>query len=246
MSSYFEAPDPNGSFRRSSDAGVEGSSGMRARFEQGASDAGSLHLAFGRTPDAYRRPADAGTEDYAEVFWRVFLRHQDGWIGGGGDKLSRAFIYHSPDNWGQAMLAHVWSGGSAQNRDYLIIDPASGTDSAGNLRTATYNDFANFRWLGSARSGTAIFDAAHVGRWYCIEAQARLNTPGSSDGVFRLWIDDQLEAEREGLNWVGSYQGYGINAVFLENFWNNGSPVAQERYFDNFVVSTTRIGCGQT
>jgi ATP-dependent helicase/DNAse subunit B len=31
-------------------------------------------------------------------------------------------------------------------------------------------------------------------------------------------------------------------AVFLENYWNDGSPHLQE-YFDSFVVSTQRIGC---
>jgi hypothetical protein len=35
-----------------------------------------------------------------------------------------------------------------------------------------------------------------------------------------------------------------INAVLFENYWNAGSPVTQERYFDNIVISTSRIGCG--
>ena len=43
---------------------------------------------------------------------------------------------------------------------------------------------------------------------------------------------------------ITQYQEYGLNAVFLENWWNAGSPVAQERYLDNFVISTERIGCG--
>ena len=74
-------------------------------------------------------------------------------------------------------------------------------------------------------------------------AQVRLNEAGQADGVFRMWIDGQLEAERTGLNWVGSYDEYGINAVFVSNYWNDGSPTQQERYLDNFVVSTERIGC---
>jgi len=31
--------------------------------------------------------------------------------------------------------------------------------------------------------------------------------------------------------------------VFFENYWNTGSPAAQERYLDDIVVSTRRIGC---
>lgn len=45
------------------------------------------------------------------------------------------------------------------------------------------------------------------------------------------------------LTWHGAVSEYGINTVFLEHYWNGGAPRAQERYFDNFVVSTQRIGC---
>lgn len=240
--SYFETDNAQGSFTRSASVGVNGSMGMRAHFAAGQVNAGSLHLAFGRTPSSYIRPVDAGTTNYREIYWRVYLRDQAGWQGGGGDKLSRAQSLASP-NWAQAMAAQVWSGGQASNWNYLMIDPASGTDSAGTLRTTTYNDFANLRWLGAARSQTPIFDSSHVGQWYCVEAHARLNDAGQSNGTFDLWINGNPEAARSGLNWVGSFSAYGINAVYLENYWNNGSPVAQARDMDNFVVSTSRIGC---
>jgi hypothetical protein len=88
-----------------------------------------------------------------------------------------------------------------------------------------------------------MFDAAHVGQWYCVETHVRLNDAGQSNGVFELWINGAPEAQRTRLNWVGNYSAYGINAVFLENYWNAGSPVPQDRFMDNFVVSTSRIGC---
>lgn len=140
------------------------------------------------------------------------------------------------------MIAHHWSGGAGHH--FLVLDPASGTDEAGNLRTTTYNDFANLRWLGVATGTTPLFDSAHVGQWYCIEAHVRLNDAGQANGVFEFWVNGNLEARRSNLNWLGSYGAYGINAVFLENYWNNGAPKAQERYFDNFVLSTQPIGCG--
>ena len=57
-----------------------------------------------------------------------------------------------------------------------------------------------------------------------------------------MWIDGRLESERHGLDWRGDYTGHGINAVFLEAYWNQGSPVDQSRWIDNFVISTERIG----
>ena len=71
----------------------------------------------------------------------------------------------------------------------------------------------------------------------------KLNTPGASDGLFTLWINGTAEAQATGLNWRGSYTQYGINAVFLENWINSGPTQNQVRYMDNFVVSTSRIGC---
>lgn len=244
LTSYFEVATAGGNFARVSGVGNENSYGMRARWTAGATDAGALHLAFGRTPQAAFRPADAGTANHREIYFRVYLRNQAGWVGGGGDKLMRAMIFASPTSWAQAMIAHVWAGDNdTQYENILMLDPARGTDAAGNLLTTRYNDFANLTWLGISRGTAPLFSAASVGQWHCVEAHVRLNDAGLSNGMNELWINGNLEASRTGINWVGSYNAYGINAVFLENWWNQGSPVAQERYLDNFVVSTQRIGC---
>lgn len=242
LTSYFEYASDNGAFTRASGVGLDSSWGMRARWAAGQVAAGALHLAFGRTPQAYFDPVDSGTTDYREIYWRHFVRREAGWVGGGADKLSRATIFASSTSWAQAMVAHVWSGGP-NTKDYVILDPASGTDASGVLQTTTYNDFANFRWLGSDRSNVAMFADSTAGRWYCVEAHVRLNDAGQANGVFELWIDGALEAQRTGLNWVGGFNGYGINAVFLENYWNAGAPAPRERSFDNFIVATDRIGC---
>lgn len=239
---YFEYDSAKGKFTRRAGVGHDGSYGMRAHFDSGTVSAGSLHLAFGRTPQAFFRPADAGIANYRDVYWRVYVKYQSGWTGGGGYKMSRATIFSSSTTWAQAMIAHVWSGKASGN--YLSVDPATGTDALGTVLTTTYNDFAHLRFLGVVRSVTPVFDGAHVGAWQCIEAHARLNDAGYANGVEELWINDVLEARKSGLNWVGRFSAYGINAVFLENYWNApGSPRRQERFFDRLVVSRQRIGC---
>jgi hypothetical protein len=242
LARYFEYQSAGGSFVRAAGVGNSGSYGMRAHFNKGQVGAGFLHVAFGRTPQAYFRPVDAGTANYREIYWRMYVRTQSGWVGGGADKLSRATVLASPTSWAQAMIAHVWSGMGAQ-KNYLKLDPASGTDAAGKLLTTTYNDFAHLSWLGNTQSATPVFDTAHAGKWQCVEAHVRLNTAGAKDGVFELWVDGAREAQRTGLNFLGAYKTYGLNAVFFENYWNAGSPASQDRYFDNLVVSTKPIGC---
>jgi len=246
LTSYFEFETAGGLFARVAAVGNDGSYGMRAHWNAGTVSAGALHLAIGRTPQSYFAPAGAGagTTDYREIYWRVFVKNQAGWTGGGADKLSRAMIFASNSSWAQAMIAHVWSGDNAASLNMLMIDPARGTDALGNLVTTGYNDFAHLTWIGAVHGTNPLFSAANVGVWHCVEAHVRLNDAGSSNGLQEMWIDGVLDAQRTGLNWVGSYNAYGINAVFLENYWNAGSPASQDRFMDNFVVSTQRIGCG--
>jgi hypothetical protein len=100
------------------------------------------------------------------------------------------------------------------------------------------------RWIGSAEGRTPLFNSANVGKWFCIEVHMKLNSPDAADGLFEYWIDDRLEARRAALNWIGDYHDYGINAVYLEQYWTSVPFTrVQQRYWDNFVVSTARIGC---
>lgn len=243
LNQYFEYDNANGSFIRQTNVGVNGSGAMKAQFAAGQQNAGSLKLAFGRTPDSYFRSVAGSSTNYREVYWRVYVMNEAGWTGGGGDKLSRGVVF-AGSNWSEAAVGHVWSGGPSHN--YLALDPASGTSTNGSVQTRRYNDFDNMRWLGARTGTTPLFSSANAGKWRCVETRMRLNDAGRSNGTFELWVDGKLETQATNLNWVGSYNGYGINALFLENFWNAGSPRAQARYFDNLVVSTQPIGCGNT
>lgn len=236
---YFE-----GATDRQALKGVNGSTGAAFHYSAGVSDAGSIRVAFGKTPSAYLRPVDSGVTKYREVYWRIYLFVPSTWQGAGADKLSRAMVLSASD-WSQAMIAHVWSGkDQTSEANLLVIDPASGTDTNGTLITSGYNDFQNLRWLGKLASSTPIFSSNNLGKWQCIEAHVKLNDAGTSNGIFQLTINGALEAEHTSLNWVGNYSDYGINAIFFENYWNNTSPVNQTRYFDNLVISTQPIGCG--
>ncbi len=205
-----------------------------SHYEKGSRGKGGCKVFFGDSPTG--RPIINQGQTYHDVYWRIYIKHQDGWTGGGPAKLSRATSLVS-SNWAQAMIAHVWSVGKT-----LTLDPARGV-SGSDIVTTRYNDFDNLKWLGNRPSATfQIHSTEEAGWWICVESRAKLNTPGHSDGVNQLWLDGRLEAERRNLNWRGSYTKHGINAVFLESYWNDGSPVTQSRWFDNFVVSTKPIG----
>ena len=208
---------------------------MECFYAAGSLGVGNRKVFFGDSP--YGNVIKRGTK-FDEIYWRIYVKHQAGWTGGGPAKMSRATSIVS-SAWNQAMIAHVWSSGES-----LTLDPASGVPADSDyVITTKYNDFDNLRWLGNKPvSEMKISSTEESGWWVCVEARAKLNTPGKSDGENQLWIDGRLECERTGLDWIGSYTGHGINAVFLEAYWNDGSPVDQSRWYDNFVISSQRIG----
>lgn len=238
-SRYYEYSDNKGDFVPVDyeKYGLRGRS-LRARFQKGEVGAGGMKVFFGDNPAAtagkrhlLRRPG----EHFREIYWRIYVKHQRGWEGSPA-KLTRATILAGP-NWSQAMIAHHWSAGP-----YLTLDPASGIKN-NRLVTTKYNDFPNLRWLGNKPVGRyPIFSTEESGHWVAVECYVRLNSPGRRDGEFTAWIDGRLDSTRRNLDWVGTWDRYGLNAVFVENYWNRGSPKEQERYFDNFVISTKPIG----
>lgn len=214
----------------------ENGASMIAGFEKGDVDGkGNRKVAFGDYPG---NGAIRKDRQFDEVYWRIYVKHEHGWEGAPA-KMSRATSIVS-ENWNQAMIAHVWSG--AENS--LTLDPARGVEGqTDQVKTTRYNDFENLVWLGNKPSSKFKISATEEsGYWVLVESRAKLNTPGKSDGVNQLWIDGRLEAERVNLNFRGSYTQHGINAVFLESYWNNGSPKKQGRWFENFVISTQPIG----
>lgn len=231
-SRYFEFSEDDGDFRRVEGTAASGSHSMEVVWQPGEVGAGGMKVTFGRNPIGTMHRTD---EDFDEVYWRMRVRHEEGWEGSPA-KLSRATAFSQSD-WSQAMIAHLWSSG-----DVLIGDPAACVSGTA-VRCSGYNDFDELEWLGQMPGSTPIFSTADSGRWRCVEGHVRLNTPGESDGVFEFWIDDAIEASESDMNWRDSWTDYGINAVFFENYWNDGSPREQRRWFDDIAIATTRIGC---
>ena len=208
-------------------------------FEKDAVDGrGNRQVAFGGFP-ASSSVVKAG-QKFDEIYWRIYVKHEHGWKGS-PFKMSRATSIVS-GNWQQAMIAHVWHGSDEDNG--ITLDPARGVEGqTDQIKTTKYNDFDNLSWLGNQPvSEFKISSTGESGYWVLVECRAKLNSPGKDDGVNQLWIDGRLETERKNLNFRGSYIEHGINAVFLESYWNRGSVKTQGRWFDNFVISTDPIG----
>lgn len=231
---YFDVNRVGGRFGVVNETAYGGSGSLRNRYAAGVEDAGGLKLSLGKTPVAPKRYLDRNFQD---VYWRFYMKTGADWVGQ-PRKVSRATIFTSSD-WAQAAIGHLWETEVGLG---LGLDPVSGVSGA-TVLTTHWNDFANFKWLGKADGAEQVYASSNRNRWYCIEAHMKLNTPGLADGMFEYWIDGNKQAAKTNLNWRGSYTAYGINAITLEGWINGGAPQNQSRYFDNFVVSTAKVGC---
>jgi hypothetical protein len=241
------------------DQSYRGDASLKQSFLTTQIGAGHVRRGFGRSP-LPRGSQNNPSEDFQEVYWRFFIRHQSPWedgseagVGTGTSKLTRATVFATGDTgagWIPAMHAPLWSG-TPHN---LSLDPqrcvndGSGTVCAdgSTLHCASYNDFDKMCFEGESIGAIPLTGGADVGRWHCVEAHVKLNTPGSADGTFEDWIDDALDSRDTTINWRGSYSAYGINAISLEGYWDAGSghaPANESRWIDNFVISRDRIGC---
>ncbi len=235
---YFEINNNAQGFNAVASVGLNGTRGMRAKFATGEVDPGNLSLSFGRNPNAYMNKQKIHeTVDYKEIYVRMYLKMQTGWQGSIA-KLMRATVFSSATDWSQAMIAHLWSDDAL----HLAIDPAGCVDASGKVACVDWNDAAHLKWLGLKSGTTPIFATTNSGIWFCVEFHVKLNDAGKSNGIEEFWINGNLETRAVNLDFVGTYAAYALNAVFFENYWNAGSPRAQERYFDNIVVSTKPIG----
>jgi hypothetical protein len=191
----------------------EGSHSLRQSYATGQVDAGWII-----------RVNNAGFPDH--VFMRWYHKFEAG-FSGFPPKMARIRYRLRSGDWSSPYAVHCW----LETDGVLALDVA-----------ATNSTQANSAgWLPIARTAFSFADAKNIGRWICFEMEMKLNTPGSADGLYRLWADDSLIAERAGVDLRGSLTNK-INEIMLDCYWNGGSPRAQNRYYDNLVISSQRIG----
>lgn len=84
------------------------------------------------------------------------------------------------------------------------------------------------------------------GEWVCLEMMVLLNSPGENNGEMTFWLDDELVHSVGGMSWR-SIEEVGLNRANLSHYIAVGdSDRPNAISFDDFIVSTSRIGCSFT
>jgi hypothetical protein len=150
-----------------------------------------------------------------EIYMRWYHKFEDGFEGI-PPKMAR--ITSIGPGWDKRFGVYYWM--EQYNNEYLIVADVS-----------TYSG-----WIPIIRTNFSYSNQNNIGRWTCHEMRVKQG----SNGGYTYWAEGQKIAERNNTNLNGDYN---FNNAMLDTYWNGGSPKAQNRYYDNFVISTERIGC---
>lgn len=115
------------------------------------------------------------------------------------------------------------------------------TDGAGEVYLYAPNMVPSSR-AGGMEIGTGVWRFER-GRWTDIVIETRLNQPGLSNGIARLWVDDQLIMGVKGIRYRET-DAMGIKGVMFSTFFGGKSAdfapaTDQSLYFADFAWKTT-------
>ena len=231
----------DGTWTRTAAEAASGTASLGARWDEGDTDAGTLVARFGRSPAQGSGPVYFSDDDFDELYWVVWFKHQEGNWGGGPSRLAQVTSL-ATESWGQGVAAYMRTD---------PVDPgvmhASGTHclELGAVDCVGFDDVASMSWIASVVGTEPVLADAASGAWHCASARARLNTPGMADGQLDLWVDGIWEGEQTDIDWRGDWAEYGWNALVLQNLWSGGAPAELWRWIDDIAVATVPIGCPQ-
>jgi hypothetical protein len=161
------------------------------------------------------------------IFYRYYHKFGSGYTRF-PPKMSR-IGYRNFSNWSAVYHVHSWLTDSGTMTADVLASNSTQTNGTGWLQLAS----ANYSFSG------------HANEWVAVETEVKVNTPGQKDGLYRTWINGTLVIERLNVDLRGSTSDK-INEVMLDCYWNGGSTGNLTRYYDNFVISTTKIGLAGT
>ena len=76
-----------------------------------------------------------------------------------------------------------------------------------------------------------------LGAWTRLKFRLKLNTPGKYDGIFQLWIDDDLKCNYININFRGSYQKFGWNHLMMSFLGSPSKSASQWVSRDNILLT---------
>lgn len=214
-----------------------GDTSLRIGHQVGQYGSGMADIRFGEGPNdsIVARP----DETFREVWVRFFVRTADDWPANQGISEGIEVMSVVGGNRSIAVDATVYSPSQAEAQ----LIPWSCVHDSQMRCTSGNSDWGNpdLRALTTELGSSPLYGDELAGVWQCHEMHVRLDDPGQANGMLEFWADDVLEVSLDGLEFVGSWDGAGLNTVRFASFWQTQPGL--DHHVDDVIVSTAPIGC---
>jgi hypothetical protein len=197
-------------------------------IKQRASNPGSLVHFFGDHPGVDKKTIeDVTLESYLyfppEFQWPAdgvtlwTMACFEGWSAG----YNKAKGSGKPLTWAPFYVMIALKGNGAP---LMFLTRADGLGGPGDL----------YRTLGQNIGETKPIES---GAWIKLKLRLKLNTLGNKDGVFQLWINDDLKCNYSDINFRGNYQKFGWNHLMMSFLGNPTKSESQWISRDNILLT---------
>ena len=151
-----------------------------------------------------------------------------------GAGCSEANNSAKPHTWAPYYFT-IYANGSGQPMGQLVR--ADGLETNGECRTDVTDGAL---WVDYAQNqGSPV--AISAATWTKLTVRLKLNTSGSSDGIFQLWIDDVLKADYSTMNFRGTYTDTGWNHLMSSFDPEPSHPQAQNVTRDDVLLESLDV-----
>lgn len=106
-------------------------------------------------------------------------------------------------------------------------------------------DIANWRFYDRHQNVGTIRSQIRYNEWDKLKVHVRLNSPGSANGVVRMWVNGQLRLEHTDIN-IRYNTAYGVNKFIVGGYATPSSPSNGVQWFDDVNIATSDPDGGAT
>lgn len=206
---------------------------LRVRLVKGSNNGLDLRYALGGN----------GKAEPEEIYFRYYLRFGNDWnpyLDGG--KMPGVAGTYGKAGWGMRK-SDGYNGWSVRGSFDKRPSDASSVTGFTTLGSYAYHadiaDSSGESWAWN----DSVTGVVENNRWYAIEQYVKLNTPGETNGIFRVWVDGRQVFEKADVRFRH------VPSLKIENVWFNvyhggtsTAPKDMALYIDNVVIARKYIG----
>ena len=198
--------------------------------------------------------------EYDEIYLRLYMRTQASWksVGSASSKVFRVQhndgtgnIFQNFADGNNAPIALMLLGQMSDSSSYpntaayipaMRCDPQASVYYCPLSPSWMQNDISSYINTSTHPAITSSWGDAGWHRW---DLHLKMNTVGSNNGVYEVWLDGKLLVSHTDAQWrsAGSSSGVGWNLLSLGGNSNNSFATQGDQWYaiDDVVVSTTAI-----